>query len=167
MAAVTVVAVEVPTVVEAAASTVVVATVAVEAASTAVVATVEVASTVVAMVVGASMEDRPTAVGITAVGIEAECTAAATMEIQALDGRGRLSAEECGTLHQDSIRLPDREMVLACRHLAARGWVLLAARARPRDTSHASPTEIFIHSVASTPLVCQRTRRSTTLVWWA
>jgi hypothetical protein len=162
MAAVTVEAVEVPTAVEVAASTVVEA-----AASTAVVATVAVASTVVAMEVEASMEDRPTAVGITAVGIEAECTAAATMEIQALDGRGRLSAEECGTLHQDSIRLPDRETALACRHLAARRWLLLAARARPRDTSHASPTEIFIHSVASTPLACQRTRRSTTLVWWA
>jgi len=118
------------------------------------------------------MADPPT-VGIEAVGLGAGCTAAATLEILALDGPGRLSAEACGTLRPDSIRLLDRGAE-ACQQivaqpwvrLAARPWVHLAARARPRGTSHASLTGIFILSAASTPLVRLRTRRSTMLALW-
>src|SRR5450631_1437590 len=152
MAVVTVVVGEVPTAV-------------VAAATTAVVATVAVASTVVALVVAASMADRPTAVAITAVGIAAACMAVDALEIPALDWPGRLSAEACGTVRPDSIRLLDRGAE-ACRQLVAQPWVRLAAREWPQGTSHASLTGIFILSAASTPLDRLSTRRSTMLALW-
>lgn len=122
--------------------------------STAAGATPGVASTAAAMVEADIMADRPTA----DIAAERMAEAAATQEAQRLDGPGRLSAEACGILRPDSIRLPDPGAE-ACPQVAVERWVRLAEPVWPRRMSPAALTGIFTPSVG--PI--QRTHRSTTL----